>query len=60
MNSKPKIERVLVPVALLETLIDAACRAYLPAFEGRPELVDDAYNAARAARNIIDRAQRRG
>lgn len=51
----PRSHAVL-PVGLVETLIDAAWRAYLPAFGGSEVAVAEAFNAAQAAQNVLDRA----
>lgn len=45
----------LLPIEVIETLIDAARRAYTPAFGGDEEAVARAYHAARAARNVLAR-----
>jgi hypothetical protein len=47
---------VVVPVRVIELLVDAADRGYLPAFGGSEEALADARHAARAARNIVRRA----
>lgn len=45
----------LLPVEVIETLIDAAYRAYGPAFGGSQQAVSRAYHAARAAENVLNR-----
>ena len=48
----------LLPIEVIETLIDAANRAYGPAFGGNQQAVSNALHAARAASNVLNRRRK--